>query len=459
MGWSYSLTEISEALDVVGTKEDIRITGVSTDTRTIKEGDLFVALSGENFDGNAFVDAAFDKGAVAAIGTAPNGNGVTLIVEDTLKALQNLAAWHRNHFEIPVLAITGSCGKTTSKDWTTELLRTSFNVLKTEGNLNNEIGCPQTLLRLDNEIDFAVIEMGANHKGEIRRLCELARPTESVITMVGSSHLEGFGSMDDIAEAKGEIVGGLPSSGVFYLNSQDERCRALAHGFSGKIVSFGREKEDDVRLVSHDILEFGKMKLVIEPIGEIVLPIYSVPHIQNALLAIAVSVRHGVTSFEAPLTNAIRNSSRLKITHVNDLCLIDDTYNANPESMSVAVECLGQSGRSDTWALLGEMLELGETSEELHRTLGAQIGATGINHVLARGTFAQSLVDSAQEAGVEDARVVSEHDDMADVVFNEAQPDAAVLFKGSRGMTMEKAIDRLLFNLQNTPSTHGGISG
>jgi UDP-N-acetylmuramoyl-tripeptide--D-alanyl-D-alanine ligase len=457
MGWSYSINEIASALNVVGTDAPLEITGVSTDTRTIKKGDLFIALSGEHFDGNAFVDDAFKSGAAAAIGTIPNPNGTTLIVEDTLLALQDLAAWHRSHFDIPMLAITGSCGKTTSKDWTTELLRSRLNVLKTEGNLNNEIGCPQTLLRLDHDVEFAVIEMGANHKGEIRRLCELARPTESVITMVGSSHLEGFGSIDDIAEAKGEIVEGLSADGLFYLNSQDTRCRAIAHGFSGEVISYGCDKDDDVRLVEHEILEFGKMRLIIEPVGEIVLPIYSVPHIQNALLAIAVGVRHGVTSFEEPLSNAIRNSSRLKITHLDELCVIDDTYNANPESMSVALECLSQSGRLDTWAILGEMLELGDASEQLHRALGEKAATTGIRHVLARGRFAQSVVESAKESGVEDARVVSEHDEMGDVVFNEADSDAAILFKGSRGMTMEKAIDRLVFNLQNASSTSGEV--
>jgi len=457
MGWTYSLKEIASALGVVGTDNDSAIEGVSTDTRTIKEGDLFVALSGENFDGNSFIDKAFENGAAAAIGTAPNSNGPTLIVENTLDALQQLSAWHRNHYDIPLLAITGSCGKTTSKDWTTEVLGTKFKTLKTEGNLNNEIGCPQTLLQLDDDVEFAVVEMGANHKGEIRRLCELARPTESVITMVGSSHLEGFGSIDDIAEAKGEIIEHLSSSGTFYLNSVDQRCRAIASGFAGKTVSYGRETTDAVRLVSHEVLEFGKMRLVIEPIGEIVLPIYSVPHVQNALLAIAVGVQHGVTSFETPLTDAIKNSSRLKISHLGELCVIDDTYNANPESMGVAVECLANSGSNDTWAVLGEMLELGPTSETLHRNLGEKLGTEGIRHVLARGLFAHAVVDGAKQAGVQDARVVEEHNAMAEVVFREADSDAAVLFKGSRGMTMEKAIDRLIFNLQNAPSNHGEL--
>src|SRR5690606_11767586 len=197
---------------------------VSTDTRTLAPGQVFFALSGENFDGNRFVGEAFAKGAAAAVVREAAGDGPCLVVPDPLKALQAFAAYHRNRYPIPLFALTGSCGKTGVKDLTAAVLGSRWNVVKTPGNLNNDIGCPLSLLRIDEKTDMAVIEMGANHAGEIAELCRIARPTESAITLVAPAHLEGFGTVENVARAKAEIVEGLPGDGTFYVNADNPWC-------------------------------------------------------------------------------------------------------------------------------------------------------------------------------------------------------------------------------------------
>ena len=206
---------------------------------SLEPGDLFFALTGENFDGNRFVGEAFSKGAVAAVTTVENEAGPCVTVDDPLQALQHFAARHREHFEIPVIAITGSCGKTSSKDLIAAVLQTRYQVVKTKGSLNNEIGLPLSLLEIDSDTEAAVLEMGANHLGEIAHLCTIAKPTEAAITLIAEAHLEGFGSLDDVAKAKSEVVFGLTESGLFYLNVEDPNCVKIANEFHGRTICFG----------------------------------------------------------------------------------------------------------------------------------------------------------------------------------------------------------------------------
>ena len=282
MGWTYTLTELA---CIIGTevpgrgregaeapKADAPFEHVSTDTRALTPGAVFFALSGPNFDGNRLVADAFAKGAAAAVTTAPSEAGPCLVTNDPLRALHAFAAHHRATHPIPLLALTGSCGKTSTKDMIARLLATRHRVVKTQGNLNNEIGCPLSLLQIDADTDIAVIEMGANHAGEIASLCRLARPTESAITMIAPAHLEGFGSIENVAKAKAEIVEALDQKhGTFFVNNDDEWCRRIGASFPGEKRHFG--SGGSVVLKEHHVIGPGEMRLVVEPIGELRLPL------------------------------------------------------------------------------------------------------------------------------------------------------------------------------------------
>ncbi len=415
---------------------------ISTDTRKLERGDLFFALSGERFDANAFLPDAFAKGACAAVCTKPLEGYPCLVVDDLLKALQRFAQHHRAQYNIPVIALTGSCGKTTSKDLIAAVLATRYRVVKTQGNLNNEIGCPLSLLQLDSETDVAVIEMGANHAGEIASLCTLARPTESAITIVAPAHLEGFGTVENVARAKGEIVAGLAEDGVFYVNTDNEWCVQIAESFSGEKISFGRR--GDVRAERCEMIAPGQMRLDVSPIGELTLPLLSEAHVTNVLLAVAVGLRHGIEDFQRPLEQALNSAARCNIVQVGPLTIIDDTYNANPASMAASLDALMRwPGTGVRMAALGEMLELGAGAAELHRELGALAGRLGVAHLFAKGPHACDTIDAAREAHVVHAQVLDNPGSIAEAIHAVAKPGDVLLVKGSRGMQMERVIDAL----------------
>ena len=462
MGWSYTLEEIASAIHARSLRNGadtatVRVSGVSSDTRTLKPGDLYFALKGERFDGDQFVAQAFEKGACAAVCT-PNAFDVSqkkhplLFVADAQTALQRFARMHRLKLKVPVLALTGSAGKTTTKDLIAGVLASKFKVIKTEGNLNNEIGCPMSLLRLDESTEFAVIEMGANHMGEIARLCEIARPTESLITIVAPAHLEGFGSIDNVAKAKGEILHGLHSTGTFYVNMDDPRCAQVAEGFTGKTVRVGRAdnpaftspKESDVVLESAHLDDSGELCVQLRGFPAMQLPLGCLAHATNVMLAVAVALQHGITDIEGPLRAACSSTTRFKRMTIGPLTVIDDSYNANPASMSAALESLARMpGAGARIAALGDMLELGEAAATLHAELGARAHRDGVDHIFVRGDFAESVVSGAKHAGMSNARAVIEHSVMARLIAETAKPGDILLVKGSRGMKMEKVIEAL----------------
>jgi UDP-N-acetylmuramoyl-tripeptide--D-alanyl-D-alanine ligase len=374
---------------------------------------------------------------------------------DPLHALQVFAAHHRNQYAIPLLAITGSCGKTTSKDLVTALLSTKYSVVKTQGNLNNEIGCPLSLLNIDNDTEMAVMELGANHRGEIAGLCELARPTEAAITMISEAHLEGFGSLDDVASAKGEIAQGLPQEGTFYVNANDTNCVRIAEAFGGKTVRFGEREAaggpnlllgepGDVILRSWRLDPDGEMVLDVDPVGELKLPLYARAHAANVLLAVAVGLRHGVKSFQDPLAEACAASTRLRVVQLGPIEVIDDTYNANPASVRAALDALrNRPGSGARIAVLGEMKELGADAEFWHAQVGRMAGEVGVEALFSRGPHARATIDEAKRAGVPHAEMHETHDALAGAIRACAQPGDSVLVKGSRGAAMERVIERL----------------
>ena len=467
MGWTYSIRELAGLLGAENPGATASFHGVSTDTRTIKAGDVFFALQGEHFDGSRFVKDALAKGAVAAVTTTPGPGEACVVVDDPLQALQAFAAHHRKAHAIPLLAITGSCGKTTSKDMIASVLSTRYSVVKTQGNLNNEIGCPLSLLNIGDETELAVMELGANHRGEIVGLCELARPTEAAITMISEAHLEGFGSIEDVASAKGEIATGLPDNGTFYVNANDPRCVRIAEGFTGKTIGFGERDESgssdvlgqpgDVVLRSWRMDSDGEMVLEIDPVGELKLPLYARAHAANVLLAVAVGLRHGVESFQAPLSEACAASTRLRITQVGPFEVIDDTYNANPASIQAALDALrNRPGSGARIAVLGEMKELGDDAEYWHAQVGRMAGEAGVDALFSRGPHARATIDKAKWAGVPHAEVHESHDALAEAIQDRARPGDVVLVKGSRGAAMEHVIERLRSLVEDGVESPGG---
>ncbi|GMU92275.1 MAG: UDP-N-acetylmuramoyl-tripeptide--D-alanyl-D-alanine ligase [Candidatus Hydrogenedentota bacterium] len=442
MSWSYTLAELANAIGAKPPKTDRRFASVSTDTRTLKTGDVYFALSGERFDGNQFVEEAFAKGAVAAVAAVDSAVGPCLVTTDPLTALQAFAAYHRARYVPKVIAITGSCGKTTAKDFAAAVLAARFDVVKTRGNLNNEIGCPLSLLQIDETTDAAVIEMGAAHRGNIAELCALARPTQSAITLIAPSHLEGFGSIENIAHTKGEIVGALPPDGVFYVNTDDEWCRRIGLRFSGEKLEFG--SKGDVALEDCRFADDGELLLEVRPVGVLRLPLACRAHATNVLLAIAIGLRNGVTEFEGPLREASVSRLRFRILRIGSLEVIDDTYNASPASMAAAMQGLAdRPGNGGRVAALGDMLELGAESPRLHREVGALAGQLGVSAVFALGEQASAIIDGARAAGVPRTAILPDHAIMAQAIHDYASDGDCVLVKGSRGMRMEKVIEAL----------------
>lgn len=450
MNWQYTLSDLAGMVDATASVGNAVFKRVSTDTRKIEPGDLFVALRGGNFDGEVFVAEAFRKGAAGALCREPHPEGICVLTPDPLAAFQAFAAQHRRRFDIPVLAITGSCGKTTSKDMAASVLATRFLVTKTEGNLNNEIGLPHSLMRLGPETEFAVIEMGANHMGEISALCRIAAPTESAVTMVAPAHLEGFGSVENVARAKAEIVESLAADGCFYVNADNPWCARMGEAYPGEKVYFGRTGDVVLRSCSFDAS--SELVLDVSPVGKIRLPLLIRAHATNVLLAIAVGLRHGIDEFEGPLRQACARAARFKVLEVGGLTVLDDSYNANPASMAAALEALAdRPGCAARFAALGEMLELGDAAAELHREVGRAAGRCGVDVLYARGPHAADMAAGAREAGVRVAEVVEEHGEIAARVRGAARPGDLLLVKGSRGMQMEKVITALQATAANRP--------
>jgi UDP-N-acetylmuramoyl-tripeptide--D-alanyl-D-alanine ligase len=439
------------------------ITGVSTDSRTVRTGDLFVALRGERFDGHRFVADAFASGAVAAVvdrawsdgqGTGLPAGAVTLTVEDTLVALQELARWYRSRFDIPVVGVTGSNGKTTTKEMTAAALGREFTVWKTTGNYNNHVGVPLTLFGIESIHDAAVIEMGMNHAGEIARLAELARPRVGVVTNVAPAHLESMRDLDGVAQAKAELVAALPLDGTAVLNADDPRVAAMGRGGPSAVVFYGLSEDADVAADDIDCGGLGvrftlrRTELVDERI-RVEVPAPGRHNVHNALAAIAAAVSLGVPASDAAagLTDFRAVAMRMQIVETGMVTVINDAYNANPASMSAALETLVDvAGRRPSVAVLGDMLEVGDGSREAHREIGVRAAKLGIGRLYLYGSDVGALAEGAIEAGMPPDRV-HVHDDrgtLARDLMSGLPRDAVLLVKGSRGMRMEEVVELLV---------------
>lgn len=436
---------------------------ISMDSRSIRPGDLFLAMKGDRFDGHDFVGVALSRGAVGAIVHDAYPVGALAVkpvskrtvpfilgVRDPLFAYQQLATHHRSRFDIPVVAVTGSNGKTTTKEMIASVMAHRWKILKTEGNLNNRIGVPQTLFRLNGRHEGAVIEMGVDQVGQTTRLCEMARPTIGVITNIGPDHLEFFGSMEGSAQSKAELLDWLPAEGTAVLNADDPYYDYLASRARCRVMSFGLSAKADVRAmdVKSDgrngsifrLLFSGKVRHTIVRIH-----VQGTHNISNALAAAAVGAVLGLPGavIAQGLSRFRPAAMRSQVFISHGVTVINDCYNANPASMKAAVQLLVQRGEGrKKIAVLGDMLELGADAVSLHREVGAFVAQQGIDQLIACGTLGRSLADGATRAGFDRDSIVLAPDasSAAAAVKAVVKPGDVVLAKASRGMKLEQVV-------------------
>ncbi|MDQ1331428.1 MAG: UDP-N-acetylmuramoyl-L-alanyl-D-glutamate--2,6-diaminopimelate ligase [Thermodesulfobacteriota bacterium] len=461
--FSWSTEEIIEATNGTVVSGDITrsFTGVSIDSRTISPGDLFVAIKGNSYDGHSFAGEVVDKGIKGLIagrqhiGLLPCGKwekaGVLCITaEDTVKALGDLAAYNRERAGVSVVAITGSNGKTSTRQMASAIISRRFHVLSTTGNLNNEIGLPLTLLKLSPIHKMAVVELGMNHPGEISRLAGICRPDIGIITNIGPAHLEGVNSIEGVMNAKGELIGGIAPGGTAILNADDERVMGLAQKAERKVILFGHSENALIRALSVSangtstsfVLRLPKETITVN------LPVPGKFMVSNALAAASAGYLLGLNALDikAGLENFIPVKGRMNIfTMQNGITIIDDSYNANPGSMEAAIITLaGLKGNRRGILVAGDMLELGTHSQEMHRKIGAICAKSGIARLYASGEFSGQIAEGAVGNGMESSAVFTgTQEDIIDDLKSRLKAEDWVLVKGSRGMKMEKIVLKL----------------
>ncbi|HKK13202.1 MAG TPA: UDP-N-acetylmuramoyl-tripeptide--D-alanyl-D-alanine ligase [Gammaproteobacteria bacterium] len=439
------LSESARLLDAELAGPDAPFAGVSTDTRTLQQGNLFVALQGPSFDGHAFLDQARSRGAAgAAVQHGVADPLAQLVVPDTRRCLGDLARHWRGRFSLPVIAVTGSNGKTTVKEMIAAVLRRRGEVLATRGNLNNDIGVPLTLFGLNAEHASAVVEMGANHCGEIANLASIAGPTVAVVTNAGPAHLEGFGSLDGVARGKGELFSGLGDDGIAVINADDPYAplwRELAG--ERRVMDFALEKPAAVSATWQAEGAGSRLDLR-TPDGELEIQL-ALPgrhNVMNALAAAAAALAAGasLTQVGEGLGSLQPVPGRLTVSRRKDgVEIIDDTYNANPASLAAALEVLGARG-GRRWVVLGDMGELGAGAQALHARTGRELRAAGVDRLYALGPLAAAAADAFGEG----ARPFPTMEALVAALTNDVQPGVSVLVKGSRRMQMERAVHALV---------------
>jgi UDP-N-acetylmuramoyl-tripeptide--D-alanyl-D-alanine ligase len=429
------------------------LAGVCIDSRTLRAGELFVAVRGPRFDGHEFLAEAATRGAAAALvdREVPASAGLPLIrVGDTTRALADLARHRRRACGVPVVAVTGSMGKTTTKEMLAALLATRGAVLKTEGNLNNRYGLPLTLLRLLPEHRAAALELGMSAAGELRELSAIAEPDVAVITNVAPVHLEFFASLDAIAAAKAEILEGLRAGGTAVLNGDDPRVQRIGQGHAGRVVWFGRDRRHDVSAENWRGTAFG-MRFDLLVAGhrlDLALPLAGPHFVLNFLAAAAAAHVLGIepeamAEAASGMAPAPHRGEVLRLA--GDVTLIDDSYNASPEAVRAASLALTTAAGRRRVAFLGDMLELGPTGPDLHREVGETVGGR-VQVLVAVGTQAPALLEGARRAGLPESALLAFPDSSAAAAAAAAlvAPGDAVLVKGSRGVRMEKVVEALL---------------
>jgi|LSQX01.1.fsa_nt_gb UDP-N-acetylmuramoyl-tripeptide--D-alanyl-D-alanine ligase len=440
------------------------VCGISTDSRKVGHGHLFIPLRGENFDGHDYIWEAFKDGAIAALteidptdkskaiankdtASAPL---ILIKVDNTLKALQDIAAYYRNRFTIPFVGITGSVGKTSTKEMVACALGAGYNVLKNEGNFNNEIGVPLTIFTLEPEHEAAVVEMGMSGFSEIRTLAGIVRPQVGIITNIGISHIERLGTRQNILKAKLELLEGLQPGGLLILNGDDGMLSGVKGLLKVRTLSYGLEEGVDfqaynVRSRGENGVDFNIM--VDRREYSVNLPAPGVHNVYNALAAFATGHELGIDMQKMinGITNYSPGSMRLNIIKANGMTVINDAYNASPQSVKAAIDVLEELDAKRRIAVLGDMLELGDWSIDAHLDAGRYVAASRIDKIIAVGTAAIDIARGAVEAGFssENVAMMSSNVDAMRFLRDIVSQGDAILVKGSRGMKMEEIVNGL----------------
>lgn len=440
---------VSEIAKVCGGEFNIdtEITSVAIDTRKIEKGCLFICIKGERFDAHRFIDEAFEKGAAAVmISEDVKIDKPYIKVDDTAKQMLSLAGYYRSKFDIPIVALTGSVGKTTTKEFTHLVVNSKYKAIKTLGNLNNEIGLPQMLFMLDSSTEAAVIEMGMNHFGEIHCLSTATQPTVGIITNIGVSHIENLGSREGILKAKLEILDGLKKGAPLLLNGDNDLLSTVKND-DYKIYFYAVDNDADFKAVdikenpnttSFTVQYFGKeQKITIPAIGK--------HNVYNALAAFAVGILLDIDAETAAdaLKNYEPSGMRQKVVEINGITSIEDCYNASPDSMKAGVTTLAGIKACKKIAVLSDMLELGEYSEQAHYDVGRMAAENKIDYLLCVGSDAKYIVDGARDNGLLNAYLFDSKQSLTDKLFEIAEKGDAVLFKASRGMKLEEVISEI----------------
>jgi UDP-N-acetylmuramoyl-tripeptide--D-alanyl-D-alanine ligase len=436
-------------------------TGYSIDSRTLEAGDLFFAIHGERFDGHEFINAAIERGAVAAVVARARISALQaapgyahIVVEDTLAALQHLAAAVRRHWGRRVVGITGSAGKTTTKEAVATVLGVGYSVLKSRGNLNNNYGLPLQLLRLEPEHDVAVIEMGMNHAGEITALARIAAPNWGVVTNVGRAHIENFpDGIAGIARAKYELIQSLPSDGIAFLNCDDPYVSQFGRDFHGRVIHFGRGPCANLRVENIENLGPDGLRLTVCAEGHCAtlhLHLLGEHNVSNVLAALAVGL-----AAEIPLDMAARaleslqpEDKRGEVLNWHGATIINDCYNSNPEALKAMITTLAGMPAQRRILVAGEMLELGTAAQSLHADCGRAAAHAGIDLVLGVRGQAKSIVHAARSAGAQ-ALYMETPEEAGEWLRSNLREADAVLLKASRGVRLERVVHLLLANGEN----------
>ena len=456
------LSKVAEFVGASADGLDSRAIGVgySIDSRTVRPGELFFAVKGEKMDGHDFISQAIEKGAIGAVvareqmssaewrartPTAPQSE--LLAVDDTLLALQLLAKHVRNLWGRPLIAVTGSAGKTTTKEAIAQVLSTRFRVHKSEGNFNNHFGLPLMLLKLEPEHDIAVVELGMSHLGEINALAQIAQPNTGVVTNVAPVHLEFFRSIAEIARAKHELIESLPPTGTAVLNGDDEYVSQFGREFKGKVITYGFAPVCSVRAENWE--PAGEAGSVFDVVlgnqrERVALPLMGQHNVYNALAAIAVGIEQVVTlaAAVAALKQLSPPDKRGQVVRFGNIAVINDCYNSNPKALVAMVDALAEMRARRRIVIAGEMLELGTQGEAMHRESGQHIATKGMDILIGVRGLANAMVDSAKRAGMT-AEFVATPEEAGEWLARETRDGDVVLLKASRGVKLEKALEQL----------------
>src|SRR5713101_1394948 len=445
------LSKVAEFLSATGEFDHQAIAqAYSIDSRTIQAGEFFFAVKGERMDGHDFAQQALEKGAVAAVVRTDQMSRYTakaglMAVDDTLVALQTLGAAVRRLWAKPLVGVTGSTGKTTTKEAIAHILSTRFRVLKSEGNFNNHFGLPLMLLKIEPEHEAAVIEMGMSHRGEIAALAKIAQPEIAVVTNVAPVHLEFFKSVAEIARAKYELIESLPAGGTPILNADDEYVSQFGRDFQGKVVLYGLHPSADIR--AENIEQRGSEGSVFDVVagGSRERPTLRLvgTHISyNALAAVAVGLERGLSPAEASgaLPTLAPADKRGAVVQLGNITIINDCYNSNPTALDAMVDTLATMPAKRRIVVAGEMLELGAAGEELHRRVGQHMAKKAIDRLVGVRGLAKAMVDAAAGVGMQ-AEFVATPEEAGEWLAREGREGDVVLLKASRGVKLERALE------------------